>query len=35
MTLDSDIVIDLNKTNFKEFLEIFRSGYYINEETAL
>ena len=35
MTLDIDIVIELNETNFMTFLEIFKSGYYINEETAL
>jgi len=35
MTLDIDIVIELNETNFKTFLEIFKSGFYINEEAAL
>ncbi len=35
MTLDIDIVIELNETNRKSFLEIFKSGYYINEEATL
>jgi hypothetical protein len=35
MTLDIDIVIELDETNYKTFLEIFKSGYYLNEEAAL
>ncbi len=34
MTLDIDIVIELDETNFNEFSAIFSSGYYIDEETA-
>jgi len=35
MTLDIDIVIELDETNVKTFFEFFKSGYYINEETAI
>jgi hypothetical protein len=35
MTLDIDIVIELNETNFPEFSEIFGPGYYFNKEGAL
>jgi hypothetical protein len=34
MTMDIDIVIELNQNNVGDFLEIFKSGYYINEETV-
>jgi hypothetical protein len=34
MTLDIDIVIDLDKVNLNDFLEIFTTGYYLNKETV-
>ncbi len=34
MTMDIDIVIELNENNLSDFLAIFKSGYYINEETV-
>jgi len=34
MTLDIDIVIELNETNFDDFSAIFGSGFYINREAA-
>lgn len=35
MTLDIDIVIELNESNAGDFLEIFKSGFYINEDAVL
>ena len=35
MTLDIDIVIELNEKNLNDFLEMFKSGYYIDEGTVL
>ena len=34
MTMDIDIVIELDKDNLNDFLEIFSEGYYLNEETV-
>ncbi|MCX6283591.1 MAG: hypothetical protein NTW31_05070 [Bacteroidetes bacterium] len=34
MTLDIDIVIELNESNLNDFLGIFKSGYYIDEKTV-
>jgi hypothetical protein len=34
MTMDIDIVILLNDSNLKDFLEIFKEGYYLDEETV-
>jgi hypothetical protein len=34
MTLDIDIVVELDKDNINDFLEIFSAGYYLNEETV-
>jgi len=35
MTLDIDIVIELNEGNRNDFLGLFKSGYYIDEKTVL
>jgi hypothetical protein len=32
MTMDIDIVIELDHTNLPHFLEIFSTGYYLNED---
>ncbi|MCK9423665.1 MAG: nucleotidyl transferase AbiEii/AbiGii toxin family protein [Bacteroidales bacterium] len=34
MTMDIDIVIDLDQANLNDFLEIFTTGYYVNEDTV-
>ncbi|MEI6050859.1 MAG: DUF6036 family nucleotidyltransferase [Bacteroidota bacterium] len=34
MTMDIDIVIELDQVNLYDFLEIFTTGYYINEDTV-
>jgi hypothetical protein len=34
MSMDIDFVIELNQANVADFLEIFKSGYYVNEETV-
>ena len=34
MTMDIDIVIELDHANLNEFLEIFKKGYYLNEDTV-
>jgi hypothetical protein len=34
MTMDIDIVIELNQANLNDFLEIFTTGYYLNEDTV-
>ena len=34
MTMDIDIVIELNQSNMHDFLELFGSGYYLSEETV-
>ena len=34
MSMDIDFVIELNQANVADFLEIFKSGYYLNEETV-
>ena len=33
MTMDIDIVIELDPDNLNDFLEIFSRGYYLNEDT--
>jgi hypothetical protein len=33
MTMDIDIVIELDLANLSDFLEIFSTGYYLNEDT--
>jgi hypothetical protein len=33
MTMDIDIVIELDQTNLNKFLGIFSTGYYLNEDT--
>jgi hypothetical protein len=33
MTMDIDIVIELDPANLNDFLEIFSRGYYLNEDT--
>jgi hypothetical protein len=35
MTLDIDIVIELNQDNLSDFLEIFSTGYYLNADTVI
>jgi hypothetical protein len=34
MTMDVDIVIELDQANLNDFLEIFTSGYYLDEDTV-
>jgi len=34
MTMDIDIVIELDKKNLNDFLQIFSRGYYMDEETV-
>ena len=34
MSMDIDFVIELNEVNVNDFLEIFKSGYYLDEETV-
>lgn len=34
MSMDIDFVIELNQANVADFLGIFKSGYYMNEETV-
>jgi hypothetical protein len=34
MSMDIDFVIELDQENVVDFLEIFKSGYYLNEETV-
>jgi hypothetical protein len=34
MTMDIDIVIELDQSNMKEFLSIFSEGYYLDDETV-
>jgi hypothetical protein len=34
MTMDVDIIVELNKANLDDFLGIFSTGYYLNEETV-
>jgi len=34
MTMDIDIVIELDQANLNDFLEIFTTGYYLNESTV-
>ncbi len=34
MTMDIDIVIELDRQNLPHFLELFKSGYYIDSETV-
>jgi hypothetical protein len=34
MSMDIDFVIELNQANVSDFLEIFKSGYYLDEETV-
>ena len=34
LTMDVDIVIELDQTNLEMFLQIFSSGYYLNEDTV-
>ncbi|TSA25971.1 MAG: hypothetical protein D4R67_08920 [Bacteroidetes bacterium] len=34
MTMDVDIVAELNQSNLDDFLELFKSGYYLSEETV-
>ena len=34
MSMDIDFVIELNQANVADFLEIFKSGYYLDEETV-
>ncbi len=34
MTMDIDIIVEINKANLDDFLGIFSSGYYLNEETV-
>lgn len=34
MTLDIDLVIELNSYNLQDFLSIFKEGYYVNYETV-
>jgi hypothetical protein len=34
MTMDIDIIIELDQANLLDFLEIFSTGYYVNEETV-
>lgn len=33
MTMDIDMVIELDQANLTDFLEIFLTGYYLNEDT--
>lgn len=35
MSMDIDFVIELNQANVNDFLEIFKSGFYIDEETVM
>ena len=35
MSMDIDLVIELNLSNVHDFLDIFKSGYYIDKETVL
>jgi hypothetical protein len=34
MTLDIDIVIELDQSKINDFFEIFAAGYYLNEDTV-
>jgi hypothetical protein len=34
MSMDIDFVIELNEANVIDFLELFKSGFYIDEETV-
>lgn len=34
MTMDIDLVIELNENNVNDFLEIFTQGYYLNKDTV-
>jgi len=34
MTLDIDIVVEINKTNIEEFKSIFSNGYYLDPDTV-
>jgi len=34
MTMDIDIVIELDQSNLTEFMTIFSEGYYLNDETV-
>jgi hypothetical protein len=35
MSMDIDLVIELNLGNVNDFLEIFKTGYYIDKETVI
>lgn len=35
MSMDIDLVIELNLSNLNDFLDIFKTGYYVDNETVI